>query len=137
MHKYIVLLGSLLLSVLIAHAQQDYKVVFDLTSKDSIDHQSVIRWLNEITKVSNDAKIEVVMYGKGISLAVKGKSSVSDDVTRLAANPNIRFKVCAAAMKNQGIQQAELLAGVETVPDGIYEIIRKQKQGWGYIKVKN
>jgi len=27
------------------------------------------------------------------------------------------------------------VAGVATVPDGIYEIISKQAAGWGYIKV--
>ena len=31
-------------------------------------------------------------------------------------------------------QKSQLLEGVGTVPDGIYEIISKQHQGWGYIK---
>ena len=37
-------------------------------------------------------------------------------------------------MKNHNINESELLPGVEIVPDGIYEIITKQKEGWGYIK---
>ena len=121
----------------LAAAQSDYKVVFDLTSKDSLDQQAVIRWLKEIVAASSDAKMEVVMYAKGVTMATKEKSAVADAVTQLATNKNISFKVCAVALKNQGIDKSQLLPGVEVVPDGIYEIISKQRDGWGYIKAKN
>jgi len=70
-----------------------------------------------------------------LPLAVKDKSAVADAVTSLAANKNVSFKVCAVAMQNQKIDKSQLLPGVQTVPDGIYEIISKQREGWGYIKV--
>ena len=124
MNKNILLLGMLLCTGFFAAAQKDYRVVFDMTSKDSIDQQAVIRWLNEITKAE-------------LGLAVKGKSFVSDEVVRLAANKNVAFRVCKVAMQNQGIDESQLLPGVQTVPDGIYEIISKQRENWGYIKVKN
>jgi hypothetical protein len=46
----------------------------------------------------------------------------------------VAFKVCAIAMKNNQVEQSQLIPGVQIVPDGIYEIITKQKEGWGYIK---
>ena len=117
------------------HAQSaDYKVVFDLTSKDTMDQKAVIRWINEISKATPDAKLEVVLYGQSLDMVVKGKSVLADDVTKFAATTNISFKVCGIALKNHNIRQAELLTGVQIVPDGIYEIITKQKEGWGYIK---
>jgi len=137
MNKSIFFLGCFFFPALFAVAQKDYNVVFDFTSKDSIDHKTIIRWLNEVSKAEPTAKMEVVMYGQGTSLVVKGKSLVPDDVTRLAANKNISFRVCAIALKNQGIDKSQLLPGVETVPDGIYEVVSKQREGWGYIKVKN
>jgi intracellular sulfur oxidation DsrE/DsrF family protein len=137
MNKGIWLLGCFLFPVLFATAQADYKVVFDLTSKDTIDQKTVIRWLNEVIKASPDAKMEVVMYGQGTAMVVKGRSLVAEDVTRLSANPNVSFRVCAVALKNQNIDPGQLLSGVQTVPDGIYEVISKQRDGWGYIKVKN
>jgi uncharacterized protein len=114
--------------------KSDYKVVFDLTSKDTLDEKSVIRWLNEIAVPNPDGKFEVVMYGKGFNLVLKNNSAFSDDVTKLASNKNISFKVCAIAMKNNHVEKNDLLPFVEIVPDGIYEIITKQKEGWGYIK---
>ena len=112
----------------------DYKVVFDLTSKDSLDQKALIRWLNEVTNLSPDARLEVVMYGQGVHMVVKGKSPVEDAITKLLVNKNIVFKVCAVSLKNQNVDKTQLMPGIEIVPDGIYEIVSKQKQGWGYIK---
>jgi intracellular sulfur oxidation DsrE/DsrF family protein len=38
-------------------------------------------------------------------------------------------------MKRNNISKEQLVPGVEVVPDGIYEIVSKQHDGWGYIKV--
>jgi uncharacterized protein len=125
----------LFLSSLFVQAQSsDYKVVFDLTSKDTMDHKAVIRWINEISKSTPGANLEVVFYGQSLDMVVKNKSVVADEVTKFAATKNVSFKVCSIAMKNHNIDKSELLPGVEIVPDGIYEIITKQREGWGYIK---
>ena len=135
MKKFISVIGLLLLFSFFSKGQTtDYKVVFDLTSKDTMDHKAVIRWLNEILKSTPTANLEVVFYGQSLDMVVKNRSIVADEVTRLATAKGVSFKVCAVAMKNHNISQSELLAGVQTVPDGIYEIISKQKEGWGYIK---
>ena len=134
--KNILLLAPLIASTLFAFAQKNYKVVFDLTSKDSNDQRAAVRWLNEVSKAEPTAQMEVVMYGQGLDLVTKGKSVVADDVVRLAQNKNIAFKVCRVALKAHNLTENDLLQGVQTVPDGIYEVISKQREGWGYIKVK-
>ena len=37
--------------------------------------------------------------------------------------------------KRYNVDKSQLLPGVEIVDDGIFEIISKQQEGWGYIKV--
>ena len=108
-------------------AQKDYKVVFDLTSGDTLSQQTAIRWVNEVIKNEPTAQVEVVMFGKGLPLVIKDKSALANDVTSLASNKNVAFKVCAIAMANQKIDKSQLLTGVQIVPDGIYEIVSKQK----------
>jgi len=137
MYKNLSVLVCLLLTSFFALCQKDYRVVFDLTSKDSNDQKAVIRWVNEVSKAEPTSQVEVVMYGQGLALVTKGKSMYADDVAKLAQNNNIAFRVCQVAMKNQGIDKSQLIEGVGTVPDGIYEVISKQREGWGYIKVKN
>ena len=116
---------------------KDYKVVFDITGKDTLDHQTVIRQVSGIAKANPDAKLAVVIYGGSLNMAVKNKSVVEEGIQKLADNKNISFKVCAVTMKRYNIDKSQLLPGVEVVEDGIYEIITKQREGWGYIKVGN
>lgn len=135
--KRILLVGlALLVTPCFANAQrQPYRVVFDLTSRDTLEQKAVLRWLREVSTSSPDAQLEVVMYGKGFELVMPERSAYIADVKNALANPKIAFKVCAIALKNNNIDQSQLLPGVETVPDGIYELVSKQQNGWGYIKV--
>src|SRR5688572_25911119 len=115
-------------------AQADYRVVFDLTSGDSLDHKSVMRWVAGIAKANPEAKMEVVMYGQGVHMVKQGGSPVEESVKQALQNKNISFKVCGVALKNQGVDKNQLLPGVGIVEDGIYQIILRQREGWGYIK---
>ncbi len=114
----------------------DYRVVFDLTSSDTVDQKAVLNWVHEIADNNQGAKVEVVLYGKSLDLIRKGKSVAAAEVEKLAANKSATFKVCAIALKNNNVDKSELIPGVEIVPDGIYEIISKEREGWGYIKAK-
>ena len=136
--KYYIFVLIFIFSSHLLHAQSpSYNVVFDLTSGDSTDHQSLIRWLKGISSSNPDAKLEVVFYGKSLNMILKDKSVVEADVKELLANKAVALKVCALAMKRHQIDKSQLIAGVEVVPDGIYEIITKEREGWGYIKVSH
>ena len=121
------------------HAQtsqpQPYKVVFDLTSSDPIDQQAVLRWITEVKAVNPTTETEVVMYGRGLDLIIAGKTTRAADVAKAINDLHADFRVCAIAMKNQQVDKSQLLPNVEIVPDGIGEIVAKQRAGWGYIKV--
>jgi len=112
-----------------------YKVVFDITSKDSVNQQALIRQLSFIRKSNPGSKLEVVIYGQGLDLAIKGKSPQEEAVRHLISDQGVSFKVCNVTMKRYNIDKSQLLPGVEIVDDGIFEIISKQQEGWGYIKV--
>jgi intracellular sulfur oxidation DsrE/DsrF family protein len=135
MKKFILLTGILLAAFILQAQNADYRVVFDMTSRDSMNQQAVVRELSLIREGNPDARMEVVMYGQGIDLAIKDRSSQQAAVQKLLADKGISFKICAIAMKRNNIDKSQLIPGIEVVPDGIYEIISKQREGWGYIKV--
>ena len=133
--KKIIMLSLILLASNFLSAQKaPYKVVFDVTSSDTVLHKMVIRWVGEILNADSNAEVEVVFYAKSLDMITKDKSIVADNVIKFAAKKNVAFRACAVAMKNNGVEKSQLLNGVGTVPDGIYEIISKQHDGWGYIK---
>ena len=135
--KHILFVSCLtLLAFGFVHTQdKPYRVVFDLTSRDSLDQKAVMRWIKEVSTASPKAKMEVVMYAKGFELVMPEKSSMLNEVKEAMKNPNVSFKVCEIAMRNNKIDKSQLLPEVQTVPDGIYELISKQQNHWGYIKV--
>jgi intracellular sulfur oxidation DsrE/DsrF family protein len=114
---------------------QPYRVVFDLTSRDSLEQKAVLRWIREVGASSPNAEMEVVMYAKGFELVMPERSAYTAEVKEAMKSPNVTFKVCAIALKNNNVDKSQLLPGVQTVPDGIYEIVSKQQDHWGYIKV--
>ena len=116
-------------------AEKPYRVVFDLTSRDSLDQKAVMRWIREISASSPKAELEVVMYGKGFELVMPDRTTKLSDVQEAVKNPNVTFKVCEIALKNNNVPREQIIKEAQTVPDGIHEIVMRQQEGWGYIKV--
>lgn len=135
--KKLFFISMLLLDSFFLAAQQNYKVVFDVTSRDTVDHKLAMRWATEVLKADPAAQIEIVLYGLSLAMISKDKSVVADAITKLSENKNASIKVCTVAMKAHNVENSQLVPGVQTVADGIYEIISKQREGWGYIKVSH
>ena len=129
------MIGIMGLFQLVNAQAPSYKVVFDMSSKDSVNQQAIVREIGLITGATPDAKLEVVIYGQGMDLVVKDRSPQAAAIQKLIADGKASFKVCAMTMGRMHVEKDQLIPGVEIVPDGIYEIISKQQAGWGYIKV--
>lgn len=112
-----------------------YKVIFDLTSKDPATHQAVVRQARSILQARPDAQLEVAIYSEALPFVCKEKSTLQPELASLLKTGRITFKVCGETMKRKQVKPADLVDGVDVVPDAIYEIISRQKEGWGYIKV--
>lgn len=134
--KKIMLLLFLLMGHLLAFSQKvPYRVIFDLTSKDPANYTAVLRQIKGIMQERPDAQLEVAMYSEGIDMVRKENDAFAKDVEALISEKKATFKVCAYTLKRKNIDPSELLPGVTIVPDAIYEIITRQREGWGYIKV--
>ena len=130
------LIVALVLLPAIAFTQTaPYKVVFDITSSDTAAQKAVIRQMRGISQSRPDAQLEVVVYGEALQMVMKNQSMFADAIHELNSNKKASFKVCGATMKRNNVDKSQLVAGVDVVPDGIFEIVTKQHDGWGYIKV--
>ncbi len=138
MKKQALLIVIILLCSNFSFAQKvPYNVVFDMTSDDTLTQKMAIKWISEVVDNNPDANVEMVFFGKSLGMIVQGRSIVADGIKSYADKKNVAFKVCAIAMRSNKIDKSQLLPGVQIVPDGIYEVISKQHDGWGYIKVSH
>ncbi|WP_242095030.1 DsrE family protein [Aestuariivivens sediminicola] len=125
---------ALLFSTICLAQEKPVKIVFDVTSSNTKVHESTIRHVKAMSNAYPDSKFEVVMYSGAMDMVLKDKSVVAEDLEMLANKDNIDFVICQGTMKRHDVDSDDLISGVRSVPDGILEIIEKQKEGWGYIK---
>ena len=134
MKTYINLIYAFVFSFMAFAQETPVKIVFDVTSKDTKVHSSAMRHVKAMAQAYPDSKFELVVYSGAIDMVLKDKSSVAADMEALAKNENVSFVVCEGTMARDHITPDQLVPGVISVPDGILEIIKRQSEGWGYIK---
>jgi len=142
--KYLHLTIFLLALHLFANAQEKltgnnmpiHKIVFQLTSGDTVAHKQLMKQFANITSVSPQTQIEIVCHGPGLDMLVKGKSIVESKIQAFSEK-GIVFYACEFSMKERKVEADKIIKSVGFVPAGIIEIVSKQEQGWSYIKAGN
>ncbi|MDA8382970.1 MAG: DsrE family protein [Betaproteobacteria bacterium] len=76
--------------------------------------------------------IEIVAYGPGIGM-LKFDSVVGGRVSD-ALKDGVRVEACENTMKAQHLTKADMLPAIGYVPAGVVEIMKKEEQGWAYLK---
>ena len=132
--KNLIGLFLIIIPSIVLAQKKPVQIVFDVTSKDPQTHAAVLRHVKGMSEAYPDAMFEVVIYGGALSMVVKDEASATDVIEQLSKKNNVSFKVCAQTMERHGVAKDQLIAGVQTVPDGILEIVLRQSDGWAYIK---
>jgi len=85
-----------------------------------------------------EVMIEIVAYGPGLNMLVKGKSPVEKRVLSFKQNfDNISFKACGNTLKKfkkKAGMDVPLLENAEVVASGVVQLSERQEQGWTYIR---
>ena len=120
-------------------AGKTHKVVFEV-SIDGTD-----KWLGALRNVENvqkslgakTTKIQVVAHGKGIGMLLAKTSTENVELKakldQLHA-AGVIFAACENTMKREKLDKKDLVELSTTVDSGVSEVIRKQEQGYAYIK---
>ncbi|MDP1650971.1 MAG: DsrE family protein [Rubrivivax sp.] len=110
------------------------KVIFQVSDADPA------KWnltLNNIRNVQQDlgadkVEVEVVAYGPGIGM-LKLESPVAQRVADAVAK-GVKVVACENTLKALKMVRADMLGNISYVPAGVVELMRKQQQGWAYIR---
>jgi hypothetical protein len=110
------------------------KVVFQVSDGDPA------KWnltLNNVRNLQQDVgagnvTIEVVTYGPGIGMLKRG-SAVGERVAQ-ALHDGIGMVACQNTMHAMDLTEKDMLPNVGYVASGVVELMRKQQQGYAYIR---
>lgn len=110
------------------------RALFQVTENDPA------RWnliLNNMAALREDvgsegAEIELVAYGPGL-LMLKADSSARQRIAE-ALKSGVKINACQNTMRGMKLVPTDMLPEIGYVPSGVVEVMRKQQQGWAYIR---
>ena len=74
--------------------------------------------------------LELVAHGPGLAL-LRREGALADAVGAL---DGVTLVACANTMARLGLEVTDLLPGVVVVPAGIAHLVRRQAEGWAYVR---
>jgi intracellular sulfur oxidation DsrE/DsrF family protein len=124
-----------------AHAQQAgatgqkrHKVVIQMSDGDPAKWNLALnnaRNLQEDVGAAN-VDIEIVAYGPGIGM-LKLESPTGARIAD-AMKANIKVIACENTMRGQKLGKEDMLPAISYVPAGVTEIVKRQAEGWSYLR---
>ena len=109
-----------------------YKVVFQLSDNDTFVQKSLIRQLSNLRETLDPVSIEVVAHSYGVDLLLKDCAFQSHVLA--LSDQGVSFIVCEKTLDREKIDFAAFIPEIKTVPGGLAHIIKRQTEGWSYIK---
>ena len=109
------------------------KIVFQVTTDDTLAHKALMKQLTNITSVEPAVRIEVICHGPGLTLIQKSKSTQKEKIAAFASE-GVSFKACEFSMSERKVPKDDILEAAGYVRAGIVHIADLQRKGWSYIK---
>ena len=120
-------------------ADKTHKVVFEVAIDGAEKWQGSLRNVENVQKAlgAKTTKIEVVTHGKGVGMLLAKtpaeNAELKAKLEKLHAD-GVIFAACENTMKREKIEKKDLVELSTTVDSGVSEVIRKQEDGYAYIK---
>ncbi len=110
-----------------------YKIVFQLTSGDTLVQKALVRQIGNVLIAAPKSKIEVVCHSNGITFLQTSKTLLANQITELKAK-GVVFAACENTLRERKIDKKEIVIEAVFVPVGILEVVDKEMSGWAYLK---
>jgi len=110
-----------------------YQVIFQLNEADIPRINLVLNNINNLRADLEEVEIELVAYAQGVVLYLKEDNPQLERLQDLQKK-GVQLAVCNNTMRSLDLKPEDLLDKVKVVPSGVGELVRKQKDGWIYIR---
>lgn len=133
--KPLLLLSMVVMAFSPLRAQEaSHKIVMQLTSSDPMVHKGLLKQLNNLKDGWGDSvQMVVVCHGPGIEFLQTEKTQYREQIYK-AMERGVVFIACENTLKEKNMNREQILPEMQYVRMGIAEIVRRQEQGWSYIK---
>jgi uncharacterized protein len=109
------------------------KAVWELPTGDTATQAGVYRQVNNVLNAAPDTKIEIVFHGDTVYALLNDTGYYKQEILKLHQR-GVLLAVCNNSLKKRTIDPKRVIQQAFVVPSAFVEIIRKQQEGWSYIK---
>jgi intracellular sulfur oxidation DsrE/DsrF family protein len=81
----------------------------------------------------NEVSVEVVCHGRSSSFCVQENNLFIPQIQSLVQK-GVKIKVCQNMLQANGITPQQLVPHIDIVSAGIAELVKRQYEGWAYVK---
>jgi len=135
--KYLYIVFLLLLTSFSSNAQSNkHRVVWDLSSADTTIQAAVFRQINNARVELPDLDIEVVFHGQAVYVMMKDSTQFADRI-KIAKDKGVTLAVCNNSLRRLKIDPSQVSPSAIVVPSAVAELIKKQTDGWSYLKASH
>jgi intracellular sulfur oxidation DsrE/DsrF family protein len=135
--KYFFILFCFVLNSLASDAQvSKHRVVWDLSSADTTVQGSVFRQINNARTEIPDLDIEVVFHGQAVFAVMKDSTQFASRI-KIAKEKGVTLAVCNNSLRRLKIDPSQVSSLATVVPSAVAELIKKQTDGWSYLKASH
>lgn len=134
MKRRIALLALLSVLAFPALAQQKQRVIIQVSDNDPAKWSLALNNARNVQQDlgKNNVEIEIVAYGPGLGM-LKAESKVADRLAQALDN-NVGLLACENTMTNTKVKRDEMYGGIAYVKAGVTHIMKRQQEGWAYIR---
>ncbi len=108
-------------------------VVVQLNEAAPDKHRAVLRNVANLIKEMPQLTVELVLFGPGIDVALAQVTECGDELDAAQAQ-GVVVAVCQNTLRQRNLGKADLRNGVEIVPAGVAELVRRQLEGYSYLR---
>lgn len=116
------------------YSQKQYKIAIQMSDNDPAKWNLAFNNAKNIQDELGAAnvEIEIVAFGPGIHM-LKLDSVVNSRIGE-ATKAGVKVLACENTMRNLKVSKDDIGSGVGYVPAGVVHIMRRQAEGWAYLR---
>ncbi len=118
-----------------APPDRQHRVVVEVTGW-SVEHwKAALDTVEDVGQAlpAGQTQIDVVVYGRGLEMLLASNTAMKAHLSSLAAG-GVKFLACQQSMRRMKIAKQNLFPFATLVDSGPAELVRKQEDGWAYLK---
>lgn len=127
------MVGALVLPA-ISHAADKARLVIQVSVNDPATWNLALNNAKNVQKDvgKENVDLEIVAYGPGINM-LKADSEVANRIDE-AVDSGVQVMACQNTMRGMKLGKDDMNAKIGYVPSGVVEIMRREQQGYAYLR---